>query len=147
MEKGSWSLTLDYLLVSNTYFGRFMKRNFGRKSMKKILIHGFIVCVWGDLKCTFSTTTVTHILWKEKSRENLVSIGIEVEARILDTEKLPVEVSCNFVVFNLFRSRGESLSDPRIFADAATFFNKVFSQNKPPVRVVLLLFFVQLLGC
>lgn len=59
-------LTLDYLLVSNTYFGRFMKRNFGRKSMKKILIHGFMVCVWGDRKWTFSTTTVTHILRKRK---------------------------------------------------------------------------------
>lgn len=61
-------LTLDYLLVCNTYFGRFMKRNLGRKSMKKILIHGFMVCVWGDRKWTFSTTTVTHILRREEEK-------------------------------------------------------------------------------
>lgn len=64
--KESESFTLNYLLVSNTYFGLFMKRNFGRKSMKKTLTHGCITCVWGDLKWTFNTTTVTHILFKEK---------------------------------------------------------------------------------
>lgn len=53
---------LHYLLVCKTYFGRFMKRNFGRNSMKKIFTHGCIVWVWGDLKWTLSTTTVTHIL-------------------------------------------------------------------------------------
>lgn len=57
---------LHYLLVCKTYFGRFMKRNFGRKSMKKIFTQGCIVWVWGDLKWTFSTTTVTHILrWRK----------------------------------------------------------------------------------
>lgn len=39
-----------YLFVSKTYFGLFMNKNFGKNSMKKDLIHGFIVWVCGDRK-------------------------------------------------------------------------------------------------
>ena len=28
----------------------------------KFDLHGAMVCVWGDLKCTFKTTTVTQML-------------------------------------------------------------------------------------
>lgn len=33
--------------------------------------------------------------------KSLVPIGIEIEARMLDSEKLAVKLLCNFVVFNL----------------------------------------------
>lgn len=69
---------------------------------------------------------------EELSRKSLVSIGIEVETRRLDTEKLAVEVLLNFVVFNLFVSKGESCFDPRILLTLLLFLIKCFSENKPP---------------
>lgn len=65
-----------YLFVSKTYFGLFMNKNFGKNSMKKDLIHGFMVWVCGDRKWTLSTTTVTHILWTGRKMKNRKKIGI-----------------------------------------------------------------------
>lgn len=50
-----------------------MNNNFGRKSIKNFFTHGAILCVWGERKCTFRTTTVTHILWKKKRRKKEIN--------------------------------------------------------------------------
>lgn len=57
---------VTHLFVSKLYCGRFINNNFGRKSIKNFLTHGAILCVCGERKWTLSTTTVTHILGKEK---------------------------------------------------------------------------------
>ena len=42
--------------------GRLMTRSRGRMCINTRLTQGAIVCVWGERKCTFRTTTVTQML-------------------------------------------------------------------------------------
>lgn len=54
--------------------------------MKTLFTHGAILCVCGDRKCTFNTTTVTHILKKIKTiyyKCILVSVLADLQQRLM----------------------------------------------------------------
>lgn len=66
-----------------------MTRRRGSTCMKTRRTHGAIVCVCGDLKCTFSTTTVTHML---KRRRGYSTDAIGTGRDRTDAERLPERV-------------------------------------------------------
>ena len=51
-----------HVCLSGWNWGLFMMSSLGRMWMKTLFTHGAILCVCGDRKCTFSTTTVTAML-------------------------------------------------------------------------------------
>ena len=60
---GNWAEVGTYVCLSGWNWGRFMMRSLGRIWMNTRFTQGAILCVCGERKWTFSTTTVTHILW------------------------------------------------------------------------------------
>lgn len=64
-----------YLFVSNTYCGLFMTNKRGKMWIKTLFTQGDILCVCGERKWTFSTTTVTHIL---KNREKKIILSVKL---------------------------------------------------------------------
>ena len=60
--------------------------------MKTLRIQGAIVWVWGVLKWTFSTTTVTHILkvGKKATLGDVMSITRKSSAKVLHTYVGPI---------------------------------------------------------
>lgn len=54
-----------YLFGSNWYWGLRMTKSLGSIWMNTLFTQGAILCVWGDRKWTFNTTTVTHMLEKK----------------------------------------------------------------------------------
>jgi hypothetical protein len=63
-----------YLFGSKRYCGLFITNNFGNTWIKTRFTQGAILCVCGDRKWTFKTTTVTHML--EKKNEKIKSYFI-----------------------------------------------------------------------
>jgi hypothetical protein len=51
----------------------------GRMCMKTLFTQGAILCVCGDLKCTLSTTTVTHMLQHHMPQLLVISVLGEVQ--------------------------------------------------------------------
>ena len=57
-----------HVCLSGWNCGLFMMSSLGRMWMKTLFTQGAILCVCGERKCTFSTTTVTAML-EEKERK------------------------------------------------------------------------------
>ena len=65
----SYGVVCTHVCLSGWNWGLFMMSSLGRMWMKTLFTHGAILCVCGDRKCTFSTTTVTAMLRALKKEE------------------------------------------------------------------------------
>ena len=71
----SYGVVCTHVCLSGWNCGLFMMSSLGRMWMKTLFTHGAILCVCGDRKCTFSTTTVTAMLCDSLKRKKKMPIS------------------------------------------------------------------------